>query len=104
MAKAWKEAFIQNVITRDPPTFGSYNEFLENVHKVFTATDIEGDAQATLQQLCQGNRTVDNYILQFRILSGRAKIIDNTTLIEYFMEGLNFGILQKNFSQPTTPK
>ena len=43
-AKAWKEAFVQNVITRDPPTFGSYNEFLENVHKVFAATDIKGNA------------------------------------------------------------
>ena len=44
IAKAWKEAFIQNVITQDPPAFGSYNEFLENVHKAFAAVDIEGDA------------------------------------------------------------
>ena len=44
MAKAWKEAFVQNVITRDPPAFGSYNKFLKNVHKAFAAADIEGDA------------------------------------------------------------
>ena len=31
------------LITRDPLTFGSYNKFLENVHKAFAATDIEGD-------------------------------------------------------------
>ena len=89
---------------RNNPTFGSYKEFLENVHKAFAAADIEGDARATLQQLQQGNGTVDDYISQFRMLSGRAKITDNTTLIEYFMEGLNVGILQKIFSQPTIPK
>ena len=41
-AKAWKEAFIQNVITQDPLTFGSYTEFLKNIHKAFAAADIEG--------------------------------------------------------------
>ena len=103
-AKAWKEAFIQNIITRDLPTFGSYTDFLEIVHKAFAAADIEGDARATLQQLRQGNGTIDNYISQFRILSGRAKITDNTTLIKYFMEELNVRILQKFFSQPVIPK
>ena len=103
-AKAWKEAFVQNVISQENPTFGSYKEFLENVHKAFAAADIEGDARATLQQLRQGNGTVNDYISQFRILSGRAKTTDNTMPIEYFMEGLNIGILQKIFSQPTIPK
>ena len=103
-AKAWKEAFVQNVITREPQTFGSYTEFLEKVHKAFVAADIEGDARASLRQLRQGNGTIDDYISQFRILSGRARITDNTTLIEYFMEGLNVGILQKIFAQSTIPK
>ena len=44
------------------------------------------------------------YISQFRILAGRARITDNTTLIKYFMEGLNVGILQKIFAQQTIPK
>ena len=81
------------MITREPQTFSSYTEFLENIHKAFAAADIEGDAQATLRQLRQGNGTVNDYISQFRILSGRAKITDNTTLIEYLMEGINVGIL-----------
>ena len=98
MAKAWKEAFVQNVISRENPTFRSYKEFLEDVHKAFAAADIEGDARATLRQIRQGNGTVNDYISQFRILSRRAKITDNMMLIEYFMEGLNVGILQKIFS------
>ena len=99
-----ERSFVQNVISQENPTFGSYKEFLENVHKAFATADIEGDTTATLRQLRQGNGTIDNYISQFRILSGRAKITDNTTLIEYFMEGLNVGILQKIFSQPTISK
>ena len=45
MAKAWKEAFVQNVISWENPTFGSYKEFHEDVHKAFAAADIEGDVQ-----------------------------------------------------------
>ena len=37
-------------------------------------------------------------------MSERAKITDNITLIEYFIEGLNVGIFQKIFLQPTISK
>ena len=103
-AKAWKEAFVQDIIIWKNITFGLYDTFLKKVHKAFAATDVEGDARTTLRQLQQGNRTVDDYIAQFRILAGRARISDNTTLIEYFIEGLNVGILQKIFAQQTIPK
>jgi Retrotransposon gag protein len=103
-AKAWKEAFIQDIISGPTKSFGTYNDFLKNIEKSFAAADVEGDARAVLRQLRQGNGTVDDYISQFRILAGRAKITDETTLIEYFMEGLNVGILQKIFSQQTIPK
>ena len=103
-AKAWKEAFVHDALSQDPPTFGTYKNFLEILKKAFAAADVEGDARASLRQLRQGNGTVDDYISQFRILAGRARISDNTTLIEYFMEGLNVGILQKIFSQSAIPK
>ena len=98
MVKAWKEAFVQDVITWKNITFGPYNTFLEKVHKSFAAADIKGDAWATLGELQQRNRTVDDYISQSRILPGRARITDNTTLIEYFIKELNVGILQKIFA------
>ena len=50
-AKAWKEAYFQDIITRKYVTFGSYNNFIEKVQKAFAAADVEGDARATLRQL-----------------------------------------------------
>ena len=40
---------------------------------------------------------------QFRILTGHARLTDRKTFIEYFMEGINTGILQKIFSQNPLP-
>jgi len=47
---------------------------------------------------------VDEYIAQFRVLAGRAKITDNKNLIEYFMEGINQGIITKIVALKTLPK
>ena len=46
---------------------------------------------------------MDEYTSQFRVLAGKAKITDNKTLIEYFMEGINQGILAKIFGMETLP-
>ena len=47
-AKAWKEAYVQDIVAEKYVTFGSYSTFLD---KAFAAADIEGDSQATLRQL-----------------------------------------------------
>ena len=51
----------------------------------------------------QGKDSVDDYVAQFRILAGKAKMTDNAALTEYFMEGINTGILQKIFAQEKLP-
>ena len=47
-AKAWKEAYIQDIVAGKYVTFGPYSAFLDKVHKAFATADVEGDAQATL--------------------------------------------------------
>ena len=47
-AKAWKEAYVQDIVAGKYVTFGLYNTFLDKVHKAFAAADVEGDDQATL--------------------------------------------------------
>jgi hypothetical protein len=46
---------------------------------------------------------VDEYIAEFRILAGKAKMTDDKALTEYFMEGINTGILQKIFASDKMP-
>src|SRR5271155_3796010 len=98
-ARAWKEAFVREVINSPTNNFGSLKQFTVDLKKAFEASDSEGDARAKLRQLNQGKDSVDDYVAQFRILAGKARITDNAALTEYFMEGVNTGILRKIFAQ-----
>src|SRR5271155_2069335 len=102
-AHAWKEAFVREVINSPIIDFGSLKQFTVDLKKAFKASDSEGDARAKLRQLKQGKDSVDDYMAQFRILAGKAKMTDDKALTEYFMEGINSGILQKIFAQQRLP-
>src|ERR1700678_3477617 len=102
-ARAWKEAFVRDIINSPKNDFGSLKQFTIDLKKAFEASDSEGDARAKLRQLKQGKDSVDDYVAQFRILAGKARMTDNAALTEYFMEGVNTGILQKIFAQEKLP-
>src|SRR6202522_3514137 len=102
-ARAWKEAFVRDIINSPINDFGSLKQFTDNLKRAFEAPDSEGDARAKLRQLNQGKDSVDDYVAQFRILAGKARMTDNAALTEYFMEGINTGILQKIFAQEKLP-
>ena len=87
-AEAWKEVFMD----KKNGTYRSYTDFIAELKKAFSMADAEGEAWAQLQQLRQGKDTADEYIAQFRIFAGCAKVTDNKQLIKYFMEGINTGI------------
>ena len=97
--EAWKEVFMDE----KNGTYGSYTNFIAELKKAFSVADAEGEARAQLWQLRQGKDTADEYIAQFRIFTGRAKVTDDKQLIEYIMEGINAGILQKIFGQNPLP-
>src|ERR1700678_2383211 len=102
-ARAWKEAFVRDVINTQTNDFGSIKQFTVDLKKAFEASNSEGDARAKLRQLNQGKASVDDYVAQFRILAGKARMTDDAALTEYFMEGINTGILQKIFAQEKLP-
>jgi hypothetical protein len=102
-AATWKEAFLNEVFADGKKDYGTFEQFIIKVKEAFSATDVEGDARAKLRQLRQGKDTTDEYVSQFCILAGRSKITEDRSLVEYFMEGLNTGILQKIFALETVP-
>src|SRR6202789_215832 len=102
-ARAWKEAFVRDVINAQANDFGSLKQFTINLKKAFEASDSEKDARAKLRQLKQGKDSVDDYVAQFRIQAGKARMTDDAALMEYFMEGINTGIRQKIFAQGNLP-
>src|ERR1700678_3098261 len=42
-ARAWKEAFVRDVINTQTNDFGSIKQFTENLKRAFEASDSEGD-------------------------------------------------------------
>jgi hypothetical protein len=86
------------------PDFGTLEAFTTELRGAFSAADTEGDARAKLRQLRQEKNSVDEYVAEFRILAGKAKMSDDKALTEYFMEGINTGILQKIFASETLSK
>ena len=96
--EAWKEVYMDE----KNGSYGTYTDFINVIKKAFSAADAEGEARAQLWHLRQ-EHTADEYIAQFRILAGRAKLTDDKTLTEYFIEGLNGGILQKIFALNPLP-
>src|ERR1700678_4268268 len=102
-ACAWKKVFVRLIINSQGSNFGTLRQFIVNLKKAFKASDAEGDARAKLRQLKQGKDLVDDYVAQFRILAGKTKMTNDAALTEYFMEGINTGILQKIFAQEILP-
>ena len=94
-AEAWKEVYMD----KKNGAYGLYPAFIAELKKAFSAADTKGKARAQLQHLRQGKDGTDEYIAQFRILAGQAKLTDDKTLIEYFIERINTEILQKIFAQ-----
>ena len=86
-----------------PSTYRTTNQLITKMKTAFELADSEGDARAQIRKLRQGKNTVDEYITQFRVLASRAKISDDKNLIEYFMEGINQGLLTKIFALETVP-
>ena len=102
-AKAWKEAYLAEKLQTTPLDFGTLANFVDLLNNAFSVADSEGEARAQLRQLRQDKGTADEYISQFRILSGRSKITEDNSLIEYFMEGIHPAILERIFGLAKVP-
>ena len=90
-ARAWKEAFVRDIINSPTNDFGSLKQFTVNLKKAFEASDSEGDARAKLRQLIQGKDSVDDYVAQFRILAGKARMTDDAALTDRVVHGYTEG-------------
>jgi hypothetical protein len=104
-AKTWKEAYLHDILNTKKGAFPTTEDFVKDLKKAFLPGDPEGDARAKIRQLKQGKGSVDEYNAQFRILAGQSGIKEYRALKDYYMQGLNTGILSKiffNVKQPET--
>ena len=99
-AGPWKETKLNSLI--DAGQWGNFANFLRELKTAFAPADEAGDARSKMKHLKQTG-TADEYISEFRILASRSKITEDTSLVEYFMEGLNPKLVEKIFGLEDLP-
>jgi hypothetical protein len=75
--------------------FGTFDKFKQAVRTAFTPIDDEGVAKTELRTLRQGNTRIKEYIVQFTIIATRTGLTKDSTLIEYFIDGLHPKLMER---------
>jgi Retrotransposon gag protein len=73
-------------------------DFMKSFKEAFDPVDTKGTALTKLRDLKQGNGDLHTYITDFEALAAKARINDDATKIQFFQDGLNWGILTKLFA------
>ena len=93
-AQKWKEQFIRSITNNQLMTFPMFGEFMMKLQDAFKAVNLIDTAMQKLALLRQGNRPVEELIMDFRLLIGDARLStdspsDQIHLIKMFMTCLN---------------
>ena len=78
--------------------FRSWGDFLKVFKERFAPINEAGNAHLKLKTLKQGERTAEDYILNFHIYASKLGITADEALSEYFMDGLHPRLLEKIFT------
>jgi hypothetical protein len=85
-----------------PMPYASWDDFVAKFKVAFCDPMPQRTAQMKLNTLVQGNKTADEYSLEFENLSHRSGYND-VALVEKYERGLNTALRQKIYSLPTMP-
>lgn len=109
-ALQWKELYISNrTNTAGDILFPSYGQFLIDLREAFKQADRTGDAMNQLVNLKQGSKTAEEFVTEFRLLTGQAGLevtshSDHLHLIGLFRNGLRPQLARRILFGETVPK
>lgn len=102
----WKQQFLTSKTRKDSLYLGSYSNFIEDLNDAFKEEDSTHSALWELTNLRQGNRSVEEHNIEFRLLCGKANInaTDKPALLtEMYKRFLSPAVFQKLLGLETTP-
>lgn len=106
-ATAWKASVLEKAYTEDEHEeekgFGTWKDFVKDFKAAFFTLNPTDDAIATMKTLKQTG-TADDYIAAFRPLAISSRISQVEVLADYFLTGLNNGLVRSIMSASTMPK
>ena len=99
-AQKWKEQFIRSITNNQLMTFPTFGEFMTKLQDAFKVVNPIDMAMQKLVILQQGNRPIEELIMDFRLLIGDARLStdspsDQIHLIKMFMTYLNLQLKKK---------
>ena len=102
-----KDAITAKALEIDPTTnaergFGSWVDFLKEFQKTFQPLNPVDDAITRMKALKQTS-TADEYVAEFRPLAVRSGINQTEVLSDYFLTGLNNGLVRNILTAQTLP-
>ncbi|KIO00898.1 hypothetical protein M404DRAFT_109614, partial [Pisolithus tinctorius Marx 270] len=94
--------FQKTSLEKNPPSFGTFADFVKDFKASFTSADTAGTAIAKLRTLKQKD-SVEQYITDFRTAAADSTIMEDVALIEFFSQGLKPFIANRIHMMETTP-
>ncbi|KIO05536.1 hypothetical protein M404DRAFT_52484, partial [Pisolithus tinctorius Marx 270] len=109
VARSWAATFQKTSLEKNPPSFGTFANFVKDFKASFTSANTVGSlkyltytAIAKLRTLKQKD-SVEQYITDFRTAAADSTITEDVTLIEFFSQGLKPFIVNRIHMMETTP-
>ena len=98
-ALKWKETYLASLFKDEAFVYPSFKEFLK-IFLDYKPINQMRTANNQLLNLKQGKKTVEEYVVEFQLLSSQAgmtseSVTDNIHLVNYFQRGLNQAIAKK---------
>jgi len=103
-ADSWQEEFIQNALSQDPPNFGTWDQFAEELQKAFSPYDSQGDALEEIKALKMGNNSIEDHVARFKILINKSGLDKKSPAVaDYFRETLGIPLQKRLLSLENPP-
>jgi hypothetical protein len=101
VAGSWKQG--KAAVSLKAGNFGTFDKFKQAVQTAFTPINNKGVAKIELRTLRQGDKRIREYIAQFTIIAAHTGLTEDSTLIEYFINGLYPKLMEHIYTMEKPP-
>ncbi|KIN98737.1 hypothetical protein M404DRAFT_31064 [Pisolithus tinctorius Marx 270] len=99
---SWATTFQKTSLEKNPPSFGTFADFVKDFKNSFTSPDTASTAITKLHTMKQ-KESVEQYITDFQTAAANSTITEDVALIEFFSQGLKPFITNRIHMMETTP-
>ncbi|KIO02925.1 hypothetical protein M404DRAFT_55601, partial [Pisolithus tinctorius Marx 270] len=102
VACSWAATFQKMSLEKNPPSFGTFANFIKDFKASFTSPNSTGTAITKLDTMKQ-KESVEQYIMDFQTAAADSTITEDVTLIKFFSQGLKPFVANHIHMMDTTP-